>query len=693
LKACLDAEPTYNPRMAEKPLLPGFQPRKFVWKKWKWIGLVLFAVVLLASRWLPGVVVFVGWLYGIIVLLNLLLHGSRYMRDRLFWRVRYRLASAFVFVGLIPIVLLLGTLYVAVEIAAGQLASDYFRRALEDLQTEITWINVELGQQPGMRDGSGFKSAAAAVLGSHAREYPVLAARLMKRSKDGAYETVDTHDPAGLQKNLAPYRPDLWTGRGDSGFQGILRFQRTLFMSSIRAVPGSDQLFIEVAAPFDVHAAQRLEQLKSIYVTIVGVGRTTIRKTARGTQIEIKDDAATTEAEARVVAAPRTKDTRRMISWGTFLECLNVESASVAPAAGVILQVPLETLYRTYLAGNLEVARIMAIALAVLAGLFLLAELVSLLIGITISRKITGSVHDIYEGTMALQGGDLQHRIPVRRNDQLGLLAHSFNQMSASITRLLEEVSEKKRLEQELEIAREVQATLFPKQLPHPRGLSVYGGCEPARVVSGDYYDFVVEDDARLHIVVGDISGKGISAALLMANLQAAMRNQLMSFKQENPIDVERGLSAVMRQLNEQIYQNSPSEKYATLFSSLYNAETRRLYYCNAGHLAPMLLIDHSVQRLESGGTVLGLFPTAEYQAASVQLQPGAVLAVFTDGVTEAVNENDEEFGEERLVEALRECRHQGPDATYHQVVQRVRDWQGSLKQHDDITLIVAKVE
>jgi sigma-B regulation protein RsbU (phosphoserine phosphatase) len=298
----------------------------------------------------------------------------------------------------------------------------------------------------------------------------------------------------------------------------------------------------------------------------------------------------------------------------------------------------------------------------------------------------------MYQGTLALQKGDLRHKIPERRKDQLGLLAHSFNQMSASITRLLEEVSEKKKLEQELEIAREVQATLFPKQLPHPRGMVVFGGCEPARVVSGDYYDFIVEDEARLDIVVGDISGKGISAALLMANLQAAMRNQLLSVSHRNPEDLENSLAEVMGQLNQQIYLNSPSEKYATLFLSRYDAETRRLSYCNAGHLPPVLLGKNGPEMLEATGMVVGLFPNATYQAKSVELSPGSMLAIFTDGVTEAVNQADEEFGEARLLEALKHSRTCAPEEVFKFIIGKVREWQGDLPQHDDITLIVAKV-
>jgi sigma-B regulation protein RsbU (phosphoserine phosphatase) len=263
--------------------------------------------------------------------------------------------------------------------------------------------------------------------------------------------------------------------------------------------------------------------------------------------------------------------------------------------------------------------------------------------------------------------------------------------MSGSITRLLEEVSEKKRLEQELEIAREVQASLFPKQLPHARGLAVYGGCEPARVVSGDYYDFIFMDDARLHIIVGDISGKGISAALLMANLQAAIRNQMMALKEPESNDPEASLAAFMKQLNRQIYQNSPSEKYVTLFALRYDALRRRLSYCNAGHLPPYLLMNGSTTRLESGGTVLGMFEEANYSSASVELPAGAMLAIFTDGIADAVNAEDEEFGEDRLLETLRESVSETPEDIYQQVIRRVRQWQGAAKQQDDITLIVAK--
>lgn len=181
------------------------------------------------------------------------------------------------------------------------------------------------------------------------------------------------------------------------------------------------------------------------------------------------------------------------------------------------------------------------------------------------------------------------------------------------------------------------------------------------------------------------------AAALLMANLQAAMRNQLLAVQHDSPAAIENSLAKVMTHLNHQIYLNSPAEKYATLFLSRYNAETRRLYYCNAGHLPPILLNERGTQILEATGMVVGLFPEAAYEARSVELEPGALIAIFTDGVTEAVNKDDEEFGEERLLEALTQARAHAPEGIYRFVIGCVREWQGDLPQHDDITLIIAK--
>ena len=670
-------------------------PAKKIWRLWKWIGLALYAAVLLFGRWLPRPIVAVGHLYGIVVIANLLFHLIRYLKNRFFWRVRNRLIGSFVFVGVIPLLLFSGVVFFSGFALFGQLAGRYLDNSLIELEHQITAINAELGGRLSASGTQGaFDELASRVFSDHAAQFPHLAARLLRRNSAGTFDIIYKQDREQIEKDASTYPGNAWLG-GMPSFEGLVVDGTTVLMVSLLPVARSDKQYLVVSAPLDRSLEDRLQQDKSIYFALIGVGKTNVTVSKNSGQVIVKEDdpnqSRKDTQEVNLLESRRKSDPRRMVTWYVRLDGKEYFTDETANAGVALLHVPLGSVYQYSLGKSDIQGDLLLKIIYALGGMFVFAELVSLIIGFVISRRITRSVHDMYQGTLALQNGDLQHRIPVRRRDQLGLLAHSFNQMSASITRLLEEVSEKKRLEQELEIAREVQATLFPKQLPHPRGMAVFGGCEPARVVSGDYYDFIVEDEARLDMVVADISGKGISAALLMANLQAAMRNQLLSIKHDSPENIEKSLAEVVAQLNQQIYLNSPAEKYATLFLSRYDAETRRLSYCNAGHLPPLLLDVQGVQMLEATGMVVGLLPNASYQAKSVELSPGTMLAIFTDGVTEAVNGADEEFGDERLLEALKGSRARTPEGIYKFVIDKIRDWQGDLPQHDDITLIIAK--
>jgi sigma-B regulation protein RsbU (phosphoserine phosphatase) len=678
--------------------LTGFQneaPLKKIWKRWKWIGLALYGIVLIFNRWLPGVVVAVGYLYGIIVIANLLFHLFRYLKNRLFWRVRNRLISAFVFVGVIPLVLLAGIVFLTVYVLLGQLAGRYLEDSLHEVQNELAAIHAELATRLTSADpAAAFAREAPVALGEHASRFPRISARLLERNAEGAMKVISAWDPHRIEREAALHPANLWLD-GKTSYQGFVRDGKIVLLVQAQPLAKSERLYLETSAPLEESLEERIQRDKSIYFTLLENEESEGEIRSGGIRIKIGDE-NTGQNESNTVAfralnARRKDDARRMVTWGILLRGREFATGKEKYVGAAPLFVPVETVFGKSIGSGDAQGKLFLQIIYVLSGLFVFAELVSLMIGFTISRRITRSVHDMYQGILALQKGDLQHKIPVRRRDQLGLLAYSFNQMGSSITRLLEEVSEKKRLEQELEIAREVQATLFPKQLPHPRGMAIFGGCEPARVVSGDYYDFILEDEARLDIVVADISGKGISAALLMANLQAAMRNQLLSIKHDSPENIAESLAAIMAHLNQQIYLNSPAEKYATLFLSRYDAEKRRLWYCNAGHPPPILLDEQGVQLLEPTGMVVGLLPDAKYEAKSVELRPGSLLAIFTDGVTETVNSCDEEYGEERLLEALKQARLHTPEAIYRSVIDGIRAWQGDLPQHDDITLIVAK--
>jgi sigma-B regulation protein RsbU (phosphoserine phosphatase) len=282
--------------------------------------------------------------------------------------------------------------------------------------------------------------------------------------------------------------------------------------------------------------------------------------------------------------------------------------------------------------------------------------------------------------------------------------------MTASIEKLMLEQREKQRLENELAIAQEVQDQLFPRQTAGLESLEVHGFCRPARTVSGDYYDFLSASSHKLILAVGDISGKGISAALLMATIHSAVR----AYSVENlpqmrepiavgavagagrvmatwPEGIEVSPGALLGLLNHQLFESTPPEKYATLFVGIYDGRSRTLTYSNGGHLPPILIgKDGTVRRLEAGGTVVGLFDGMTYEEDSVEMVPGEVFLAYSDGVTEPENDFGE-FGEQRLIELVRENRNLPLSQISQIVTMAVDDWIGDKEQPDDVTLVLAR--
>jgi phosphoserine phosphatase RsbU/P len=332
-------------------------------------------------------------------------------------------------------------------------------------------------------------------------------------------------------------------------------------------------------------------------------------------------------------------------------------------------------------------------AFAVLGIVFLVIELAALIISWRLTRSITTTVDKLNLATERVKVGDFSHRIDLPARDQLTALGEAFDGMTASVQRLLTESLEKTRLEGELEIAREVQNRLFPQSTPEVTGLRLYGLCKPARTVSGDYYDFLRLGDGRVGLVVGDISGKGISAALLMATLQSALHAQFYDTHSNSGASSEwpAHTAEVVSRLNRQIYASTPREKYVTLFYGVYDGASGRLTYTNAGHLPPVIFRRGSMLRLEGGGTVVGLFPSARYEQVEVQIEQGDMLLAFTDGMTEPENSYGEEFGEDRLLDVARRALGSPPEVLMDEIYRSVSDWTGSPELQDDMTLVVGK--
>lgn len=315
--------------------------------------------------------------------------------------------------------------------------------------------------------------------------------------------------------------------------------------------------------------------------------------------------------------------------------------------------------------------------------------MISLVWGISLIRTITRSVHDLYAGTQRVSKGEFSMPIPVRGKHQLSELAGSFNSMTTQVVRLLGEARKKEKLESELEIARQVQNRLFPRTVPKLKSLELAGICIPGRYISGDYYDFVRLDARWTAIALGDVSGKGVSAALLMASIQAALHAQL-KFHSEAASPV-LSTAALMALLSQQLYENTPPEKYATFFCSVYDDETGRLIYTNAGHLKPILVRAGKASGLEGEGMVAGLLPNVKYEQQEIQLESSDLLAVFSDGIPEAENQEGKEFGEDRLSDLLVENANKPLDEIIRIVTHGVDNWAADPDTRDDTTIVLAR--
>jgi sigma-B regulation protein RsbU (phosphoserine phosphatase) len=334
-----------------------------------------------------------------------------------------------------------------------------------------------------------------------------------------------------------------------------------------------------------------------------------------------------------------------------------------------------------------EVGDLFLRSLYALAILFLLIEVAALVLGIRLTRTITSAVSELYSATESVKAGDLSHRVRARERDQLGALGESFNAMIGSVSALIEEQKQRQRLENELAIAQQVQAQLFPQELPKLPRLELAAMCRAARVVSGDYYDFIPLDANRVGIAIADISGKGISAALLMASLQAALRSQVLLDGK-----LSENTAELVRRLNRHLFLNTSSERYATFFYATYDARSGALHYTNAGHLPPLYVLGDKVRKLEEGGMVVGLFDDCVFEQGRAIIEPGGLLVAYSDGLVEPENVYGEQFGIDQLTAEVLRHQHLPPQELAEALVRAAEEWAGTQEQADDMTVIVARV-
>ena len=649
--------------------------------------------------------------------------GFRWVKRRILWRLRNRLIVTYMFIGVIPAVLLVTMGLITLYGLGGQFAVFVVTAEIDARLRSLESVNAAVSNELAAHLDRGDKPTAESLEGLRRRD-PAWG----RREVCAWYGEKPLPLCNDLQSTSLTL-PAFVKGK----FEDIVSDHDHLYLRVASSLPlGSSKLTVVTSEPFDKELVGKIaEGLGEITLSAASV-RTDANKprastTGGATGAELQSNSVvTTDTQSgskkrqeaawhAIFTVGKIPDPSggfdREITFGTPVRVIAWKTGQrdEFPPALFVTTRP-TVLYSHLFAALGEFVRGVTYILMGVGIFFAIIELIALIIGTRMTRTVTAAVSDLHMATRHVDRGDFSHRIPVKSSDQLADLALSFNSMTASIEKLMLEQREKQRLENELAIAQEVQAQLFPRQVSELESLEVHGFCRPARTVSGDYYDFLAASSHKLILAVGDISGKGISAALLMATIHSAVRAySLESLPQMRepvavgavagtgrvmatwPEGIEVSPGALLGLLNHQLFDSTPAEKYATLFLGIYDGRSHRLTYSNGGHLPPILIgKDGSVRRLEVGGTVVGLFDCMTYEEDSVEMHPGEIFLAYSDGVTEPENDFGE-FGEQRLIDLVRENRNQPLPQISQIVTAAVDTWIGDKEQPDDVTLVLAR--
>jgi len=690
------------------------------WVAWAALYVLALDLLLFAVQWLTRHVSpatsasLTGWVIFLSALAIVLLAiaGFRWLRAQLLWRLRNRLIVTYVFIGVIPVFLLvmisLITLYLFAWQFAGFVVTSDIATHLRSMEAANRAIAHHLETQV-----AGGGKLDAEILGRARPRRPEWA----RRQVCAWYRNQPQPYCSGPEGAVAFDSPSFISG----DFRDIVSDHGKFYLRTATvAAAEPESLRVILSEPLDKEFVEKIAGDLG-RIGVYGNGSPAANSTAPAPPNPSKPILAFEETQGKQTFSSGTIPPAsgaldyevpftiplQVVNWATGERRRDGAYAEVETRPSV--------LYARLFAALGDFARGLEYILLSIAIAFGIIEMLALFVGTKLTRSITAAVDQLYEGTKHINRADFSHRIAVKSSDQLATLANSFNSMTTSIEKLVQEQKEKQRLVGELAIAQEVQAQLYPKLITQLDTLEVHGFCRPARTVSGDYYDFLALNSDKLMLAVGDISGKGISAALLMATIHSAVRaysiedvpvlRELMS-REPAAVDAtgnsglmlvseSKGADAspatLLALLNHQLYESTPAAKYATLFLGIYDGATRRFTYANGGHLPPILISeDGSAQLLSCGGTAVGLFDNLSFPEATVQLRPGDVLVTYTDGVTEPENDYGE-FGEERLIQLVRANRHLPLERITEIVTAAVLDWIGDNEQPDDVTLVLAR--
>ena len=596
---------------------------------------------------------------------HLLLQSVARIRRRLLWRVRRKLILSYVFIGFVPVLLVAAFFAVAGAMSVLSASSEIVRREIDGVIADVRVAAAGIGARlsSGMDVPAALQPLGAALRGN----YPGASALVLR--------PVTAGGPASAGPWSGGPRPDEipeWVGERE--FAGLVTVgsRWPLAVRAVAWVGRADASAVVIEVPLDRYVQERIA-------------------TATGVDIDSFESLPGDDAlnPSRLASAAG-------LAWVVFLDPLDWATGA-EESGNLFIRVPAAAFSEQFFgsgvgADEVSVRSFFLVLLAAIGGLFLVIELAAFVTGLALARSITGSIHALSVGTDRIRRGDFTQRIRVTSGDQLGDLAESFNAMTASVEGLLHQAAEKKRLENELRLARQIQMSLLPRDPASVPGLSVTAVCRPAREVGGDYYDFIRLAERRLGLLVADVSGKGTSAALYMAELKGLVLS--LGHTYESPrqllIEANRILAGAL-----------DSRSFITMLYAVIDLEAGTLTYARAGH-TPLIHASgngsrREVRVLAPDGLVLGLHGferqfvelLEEHQMA---VRPGDVAVLFTDGVTEAMNEQDDLFGEARLARLL-EDDADSSDVLHERILRDVDTFVGSAAQHDDMTMVLLRID
>ncbi len=650
---------------------------KEVWNHLSWLDLLSAFLVIAGSvlqllNFNAGPSSFLKYL-AVLAALYLLVRFIGWWRSRLLWSLRNRLIVAYLFIAFVPILLILTLVFLAGRILYSQLGAYLLH---EDIQQRIEMIediseHIAVAHQalpPGITQEESERILAAQYHAVHDRDLPGLA--------------ITFTSDSSLLRKLAP--------PGKKSFAELLQQGDELSLTSLKIIPdrkGERVVMsrVPVTPDFLATIAPDLGAIQLNLMEHYTSGQEPVYSSG-GEKYRVAKPIPAHNRGLQPAAFWMDTPVNVVSSFDSVFVSKDGKVDPLRPVLAVFNARPSKLNGRIFASfGELRLFYLFGFILA--AVVFLLIEAAAFVTGFVLTRRITRAIADLYSATQYVKSGDFSHRVPIEHRDQLGELGQSFNEMTGSISGLIEEQNKRQRLENEISIAREVQNQLFPSTLPSVPGVEIEAICKAARSVSGDYYDFIQLSPTHVAIAIADISGKGISAALLMASLQAALRSQMLTDGTERLCTAE-----LVARLNKHLVRNTGDDRFATFFIAVYDSATRTLRYTNAGHLPSFLVCHGKSERLDKGGMVLGVLEDYGYEEGSIVVGPDALLIGYSDGLVEPENVYGEEFGIRRLEETSVRLHGAAPLMVAESLMAAAEEWAGTPEQADDMTVIVARL-